>query len=111
MRSIEVDFKEQKRIHKEAAKPLLRLARLEIDNSPRGRMAKSGRVGATKKGGNVKFGNARVPYVRAYIFGHFDRPQGGFMPGDDFLHDAIPLAEGEIVGEYVDHLDDLIRKL
>lgn len=110
---IEQDVKARKGIYKKAAKPVLEQARIEIDNSPRGPLAKSGRIGTTKQAASIRFGSARVPYAGPYAFGHGSasnpRPQGGYMPGDPFHFDAVDKRASDafdVIGKEIDLILD-----
>lgn len=108
LREVEVDLKEQKQVHKDAGQIVLGEAKLGV-NSRTHRLERSGRVGATKKAGVIRFGGARVPYAGPYHFGDAVRPQGGFMRPDPFLYDALDHRGPDVVRRYEEHVQRVLK--
>lgn len=63
-----VEVGELKELNRQAANVVAPSARAGIRNRT-GRLAGTGRVGATQKAGIVRFGNARVPYAGPIHYG------------------------------------------
>lgn len=105
--AVEKDVKTAKSVFKSGAQIVERQAKSNARKRS-GKLRRSGRSGATKKGGNVKFGSKRVPWALPYHFGHKNRPQGGFMRPDPFLYEAGDKRAEEVRQAFEDHVNKII---
>jgi len=72
-------------------------------------LKKSVRAGAKKDRGIVRIGNARTPYTHAYLFGHKDRKQGGFMRPHPVPWIALTKVYDDVVELYETDILDKVR--
>lgn len=75
-----------------------------------GALLATGRTSGTKAAGVVRYGKASVPYAAAAHFGHNPRPQGGSMPPNPWLYDALDARGAEVVKVYEQRLKSLAAK-
>lgn len=109
IRKTEIDAKDLKDVHRDSAK-------LIVDEARRGVVRRSGklrgsvRAGATKTAGVVRAGGKRVPWAGPYHFGHFNRPQGGFIRPNPFLYDALDDRAEQVVRNYEKFVNRVVAR-
>ena len=104
---LERDITTRKDVHRDAAEPIFARARSDAPTES-GRLRRSGRLRATGKEARVVFGSASVPWAGPAHFGHFNRPQGGFMRPNPFLFDAADTEGDEASARYEAFIDSRI---
>jgi hypothetical protein len=92
--------------HRAAAQLIVEAAR---PGSRSSRVRATGRVSATKGAGVVRFGSAATPWALPSHFGHFNRPQGGFMRPNPFLYDASDSRRRDVEDLFDARLDEALR--
>lgn len=104
------DLQTRREVHLDAARPIYDQARRDVPVRS-GRLRRSGRLAATGRGGRVVFGRQSVPWAGPVHFGHFNRPQGGFIRPVPFLYDAADERADEVVDAYAAFVDRSISRL
>lgn len=61
------------------------------------RVRATGRASATKGAGIVRFGSPSTPWALPSHFGHFHRPQGGFMRPNPFVYKGADARADDVV--------------
>jgi len=102
-----------KKTHQKAARLVVKATRAET-RSKSGDLKKSVRSGYKKDRAIVRMGSVKVPYTHAYLFGHKDRKQGGYMRPHPVpwialtkvYDDVVKLYEKDIVDKVKDAIND-----
>lgn len=103
------DFKDLRPVNKaaaEAVKPFIDKRAGRVSD----RVRRSGRTSGTKKAGVVRYGRKSLPWTAPSHFGHYRRPQGGYMVGRFYVYEGLGEGEDKALAVYEDFVADVLSR-